>query len=196
MMGAVFAAMLLAGVIAGAVTGQPQTILDGLLLGANDAFALLIKLAGSYMLWMGLMRIAADAGLIDGLARACAPVFRLLFPKAGKAVAPIALNLAANFFGMGSAATPFGLEAMRELSVSAKEEGVEEGVASDEMVMFLSLNSSAIELLPTGVIALRAAAGSLDPYCVVVPTFIASIVAAVVAVAACLLFNRLIPLKR
>ncbi len=191
MMGAIFAIMLLAGVAAGVISLAPQTILDGLLLGANDAFALLIKLAGSYMLWMGLMRVAAEAGLIDGLAKRCAPVFKLLFPKAGKAVAPIALNLAANFFGMGSAATPFGLEAMRELEISARKEGVKEGVASDEMVMFLSLNSSAIELLPTGVLALRAAAASADAYCVVTPTFIASIIAAVVAVAVCIALNKL-----
>lgn len=192
MMGAIFAVMLLAGVAAGVISQSPQAILDGLLLGANDAFGLLIKLAGSYMLWMGLMRIAAEAGLIDGLAKRCAPVFKLLFPKAGKAVAPIALNLAANFFGMGSAATPFGLEAMRELDISAKQEGIKAGVASNEMVMFLALNSSAIELLPTGVLALRVAAGSADAYCVVAPTFIASIIAAVVAVVVCIMLNKLI----
>ena len=94
---------------------------------------------------------------------------------------------------MGSAATPFGLAAMKELRAAADRDGVPEGTASDDMCMFLSLNSSAVELLPTSVLALRAAAGSLDVYCVVLPTFIASLLAFASAVALCKLLCRRAP---
>ena len=103
-----------------------------------------------------------------------------------EAMAPITLNLAANFLGLGSAATPFGIEAMAELQ-KANRLG---NAASDDMCMFIALNSSAVELLPTSVLALRAAAGSTDPYCVVLPTFIASLVSASCAVLLCLLLKR------
>lgn len=103
-----------------------------------------------------------------------------------EAMAPITLNLAANFLGLGSAATPFGIEAMAELQ-KANRLG---NAASDDMCMFIALNSSAVELLPTSVLALRAAAGSTDPYCVVLPTFIASLVSASCAALLCRLLKR------
>ena len=107
-------------------------------------------------------------------------------PDSSEAMAPITLNLAANFLGLGSAATPFGIEAMAELQ-KANRRG---NAASDDMCMFIALNSSAVELLPTSVLALRAAAGSADPYFVVLPTFIASLVSASCAVLLCLLLKR------
>ena len=104
-------------------------------------------------------------------------------------MAPITLNLCANFFGLGSAATPFGLAAMRELeAVNDKP-----GVATDDMCMFLSMNASAIELLPMSVLALRTAAGSQDVYAVVAPTFIVSLLCAAVAILLCKLLAKLFP---
>ena len=88
--------------------------------------------------------------------------------------------------GGPASATPFGIEAMAELQ-KANRRG---NAASDDMCMFIALNSSAVELLPTSVLALRAAAGSADPYCVVLPTFIASLVSASCAVLLCLLLKR------
>ena len=108
-------------------------------------------------------------------------------------MAPITLNLAANFFGMGSAATPFGLAAMKELQLAAQKKGLPTTTASDAMCMFLALNASAIELLPTGVLTMRAAAGSEDVYCVVVPTFLASILSFLSAVLLCRLLCGAFP---
>ncbi len=185
--------MLLLGLVACIVGGNAGGAMEAMLAGAGEAVTLSVSLAGAYMMWMGLMNVAREAGLIDGLARLVRKPLSLLFPRAQGAVAPITLNLAANFFGMGSAATPFGLAAMRELRAAADRDGVPEDTASDDMCMFLSLNSSAIELLPTNVLALRAAAGSADAYCVVLPTFIASLFAFASAIAMCKIFCRLRP---
>ena len=182
--------MLLLGLIACMASGNAEGAMEAMLTGAGEAVTLSLSLAGAYMLWMGLMNVAKEAGLIDALARAVQKPLALLFPNAPGAVAPITLNLAANFFGMGSAATPFGLAAMKELRAAADQEGVPDGTASDDMCMFLSLNSSAVELLPTSVLALRAAAGAADVYCVVLPTFIASLFAFASAVVLCKLFCR------
>lgn len=185
--------MLLLGLIACMVSGNAEGAMDAMLAGAGEAVTLSLSLAGAYMLWMGLMNVAKEAGLIDALARAVRKPLALLFPRSPGAVAPVTLNLAANFFGMGSAATPFGLAAMKELRAAADRDGVPEGMASDDMCMFLSLNSSAVELLPTSVLALRAAAGSTDVYCVVLPTFLASLLAFASAIALCRFFCRVWP---
>ena len=190
MMNWLWGSMLLLGLIACMMSGNAEGAMEAMLAGAGEAVTLSLSLAGAYMLWMGLMNVAKEAGLIDALARAVQKPLALLFPNAPGAVAPITLNLAANFFGMGSAATPFGLAAMKELRAAADREGVPEGTASDDMCMFLSLNSSAVELLPTSVLALRAAAGAADVYCVVLPTFIASLFAFASAVVLCKLFCR------
>lgn len=187
--------MLLLGLIACMVSGNAEGAMDAMLAGAGEAVTLSLSLAGAYMLWMGLMNVAKEAGLIDALARAVRKPLALLFPRSPGAVAPVTLNLAANFFGMGSAATPFGLAAMKELRAAADRDGVPEGMASDDMCMFLSLNSSAVELLPTSVLALRAAAGSTDVYCVVLPTFLASLLAFASAIALCRFFCRVWPLS-
>ena len=182
-MSCVFAAMIAAAIICGAANGSIAAVLDALTEGAANAVTLSLSLAGAYMLWMGLMGIARRAGLIDALSRAMRKPLSLLFPNAGGAIAPITLNLAANFFGAGSAATPFGLEAMKELNAKA----------TDEMCMFLALNASALELLPANVLALRTAAGSEDAYIVVLPTFIASVISFVSAAAICALLCRIMP---
>lgn len=162
--------MLTAGLIWGAVKGDPGGAADALLNGMSEAITLSISLAGGYMLWMGLMNVAKEAGLVAALSRAVKPLFKHLFPDSPQAVAPVTLNLAANFFGLGSAATPFGLEAMREF----ERVNPVKGTATHDMCLFLCLNAAALELLPTNVLALRAAYGSADVYAVVLPTFLSS----------------------
>lgn len=185
----VWGGMLGLGLLAGMLQGDAQGAADALVAGAGEAVSLCVSLAGAYMLWMGLMRIAEEAGLVKKLSRAAQPVLRRLFPGSPGAVAQVTLNLCANFFGLGSAATPFGLAAMKEMeAVNDKK-----GVATDDMCMFLALNSSAIELLPATVLALRASAGSADVYRVVAPTFLASVLSAVAAVALCKLLAPLFP---
>ena len=163
MMNYIWGFLILCGFGAFALSGDPAASVDAMLCGVSEALELCLALCPSFMLWLGLMNVAREAGLMEKLSRAARPLLKRLMPDSSEAMAPITLNLAANFLGLGSAATPFGIEAMAELQ-KANRLG---NAASDDMCMFIALNSSAVELLPTSVLALRAAAGSTDPYCVV-----------------------------
>lgn len=158
--------------------------LDELISGAEGAVKLCASLCASYVVWMGVMNVAKNAGLVDKLAKSMRRPLSRLMPGVSGAAAPITMNLAANFFGLGSAATPFGIEAMRELS---RENGGEK--ASANVCMFLALNASALELLPTNVLSIRISCGSNDPYSVVLPTLISSVFAAIAAIIGCKMFE-------
>lgn len=186
MMNWIWGGMFIGALAVGMITGQGGAVADAAIAGAGEAVSLCISLCGAYMLWMGVLNVAREAGLIQRLARALHPLLGRLFPHSESAVAPITLNLAANFFGMGSAATPFGLEAMAEMQ---KTNPVPDR-ATDDMCLFLCLNVSALELLPTSVLALRTAWGSADVYAVVLPTFLASILCAAAALLGCFAARR------
>ena len=189
MMNWLWGILIVSGMAGYALRGDPAGAVDAMMSGATEAVTLCLSLGGTFMLWMGLMNVAREAGLIDKLGRAIAPVLKRLMPGCPNAISPVTLNLSANFFGLGSAATPFGLEAMKEM----QKYNSRPGIATDDMCMFIALNSSAVELLPTGVLALRAAAGSQDVYSIVLPTFIASVISAVCAVFMCKLLARARP---
>jgi len=178
--------MLLCSLLLGMFTGNSEAVMTAMLSGAAEAVELCLSMAGSFMLWMGLMNIAKAGGMIESLSRLLEPLLKGLFPQAREAVAAITMNLTANLFGMGAAATPFGLAAMAEMEKKNRRPGV----ATDEMCMFIALNASAVELIPTGVIALRTAAGSAEPYAVVLPAFLASLLSALTAVCCCLVGRR------
>ena len=180
----IFGIMTAVGLGVFAAQGNGAGALDALMGGAEQAVELTLSLAGAYMLWTGLMNIAKHAGLIDRLANGMRRPLGRLMPGAGEASAHVALNLAANFFGLGNAATPFGITAMQKLSDGS-------GTATDNMCMFAALNSSAVELLPTTVIAIRASCGADDPYDIILPTFLASIVSAAAAIICCKCFAAL-----
>ena len=184
MMTWIFGGMIAIGLGYFAAAGDGAGAMSALLGGAEQAVELTISLAGTYLLWTGLMNIAKHAGLIEKLARLMQRPLGRLMPNAGEAMAPITLNLAANFFGLGNAATPFGVAAMKLLDRG-------DGVATDDMCMFAALNSSAVELMPTTVIAIRTACGSAAPYDIIVPTFLASIAAAAAAIMSCRALERL-----
>ncbi|MBQ4611220.1 MAG: nucleoside recognition protein [Clostridia bacterium] len=187
MMNWLWGILIAAGMAGYALMGDPAGAVDAMMSGAGEAVSLCLSLCGTFMLWMGLMNVAREAGLIDKLGRVMEPVLRRLMPDSPGAIAPVTLNLSANFFGLGSAATPFGLEAMKEM----QKHNPNKAVATDDMCMFIALNSSAIELLPTGVLAMRAASGSQDVYSIVLPTFIASVISAAAAVFMCRLLAKL-----
>lgn len=177
-MNLLFSLLLLSGVAVQTVTQGGDAALSSLLSGAEESVQLLLGLAGAYLFWMGLMGVVRRAGLMDALSRALRPAIRFLFPRAGDAAAPISLNLAANMLGMGNAATPFGLEAMRLL----QQENARRDTATDEMCTLLCINASCLELLPTTMIALRQAAGSVAPAAIVLPTLLSSACATAAAV--------------
>lgn len=178
--------LLIAGIGLSLFRGTAEGVLSALQQGASDAIETVLRLSGAYLLWMGLLNIAECAGLIKALSKLLSPVLTLLFPNAGRAKEAISLNLAANMLGMGNAATPYGLSAMRLLD----EANAKKGVATNEMCVLLVINASCLELFPAALVGMRTSFGSLRPSAVVLPTLLSSLCATAAAVVLCLVFTR------
>jgi len=188
-MNIVFVLLLVAAAIAGAVRGDIKSVGQGAFEGASQAVTLAIGLVGVMALWLGLMRIAEKAGLVEKLARAARPLFRPLFPSVPDghpAISAMLLNIAANMMGLGNAATPFGIKAMEEL----EKLNPTPGSATNAQVLFLAINTASLQLVPTTVIALRASAHSTDPAAILVPTLAATFCALTIAILAAKLLER------
>ena len=166
---------------------------QGMIDQAGASVTLAIGLVGVMALFLGLMKVAEAGGLLVIIARTIRPLMTRLFPDVPAdhpAMGAMILNFSANVLGLGNAATPFGIRAMQELD---KLNPVK-GTASNAMVLFLAINTSSITILPTGVIALRAAAGSVDPAAIVPTTLFATICSTAVAIFAAKFYQRLSPL--
>lgn len=190
MLNGLFVAAVLLSVAAAAFAGRMEALTRGVLDSAGNAVTLALGLVGAMAFFLGLMRVASDGGLLRILARAVAPVMRRLFPGVPPdhpAMSAMVLNIASNMLGLGNAATPFGIRAMMELD----RLNPVKGRATDAMVLFLAINTSGLALLPTGVIALRASAGSNDPAGIFFTTWFASGCATIAGIAAALLYGKL-----
>ena len=185
-MNIVLIGMLLIGTVAAVLSGQGDAVLPALSDGAGAAIETALRMLPAYLVWMGLLNIAKEAGWIEALSKALRPVLRLLFGDVGKAEGAISMNLAANMLGMGNAATPYGIEAMRLLN----ETNPHPGTATDAMCVLLCLNASCLELYPASLVALRQSFGSARPFAVVLPTVLSSLCATVAAAVLCLLCTR------
>ena len=160
---------------------------------ASGAVELAIGLVGVMTLFLGLMKVAEAGGMLTILARLIRPLMVRLFPDVPPehpAMGAMILNISANALGLGNAATPFGIRAMQELNRLNRYPGT----ASNAMVLFLAINTSSVTLLPTGVIALRASAGSLDPAAILPTTLFATACSTVIAIVAALFYRRFFPL--
>ncbi len=156
---------------------------------AGDAVSLAIGLIGVMALFLGLMKVAEEGGLLKLAARGIRPLLIRLFPEVPAehpAMGAMVMNLSANLLGLGNAATPFGIKAMQELDTLNPEPGV----ATDAMALFLAINTSSVTLLPTGVIALRAAAGSTNAAGILPTTLCATIFSTAVAIFSAKLLAR------
>lgn len=195
-MNLLWGAMLIIGIIYGMAAGHTEAVSEAVLSSAREAVSLSLTMMGVMAFWTGLMEIAKDAGLISSIERRIQPCIRFLFPgippghPAGLSIATCFL---ANFFGLGSAATPAGLKAMEELSMLEEErrKGLapgrpqEKGTASREMCAFLILNISSLQLIPVNIIAYRTQYGSTNPTGIVGPAILATAVSTGVAVVFC-----------
>lgn len=160
---------------------------------ASGAVTLAIGLVGVMTLFLGLMKVAEEGGMLTILARLIRPLMVRLFPEVPPehpAMGAMILNISANALGLGNAATPFGIRAMQELD----KLNPHKGTASNAMVLFLAINTSGVTLLPTGMIALRASAGSLDPAGILPTTLFATACSTLVAIAAAFFYRRFFPL--
>ncbi len=160
-----------------------ETLSKAVVASAGDSVELALGLIGVMTLFLGLMKVAEAGGLLSLLARTIRPLMVRLFPEVPAehpAMGAMILNLSANALGLGNAATPFGIRAMQELD----KLNPHPGTATDPMVLFLAINTSSVTLLPTGVIALRAAVGSTDPAGILPTTLFATSCSTIVAIIA------------
>lgn len=175
----------------GVMTAMSQAVIDA----SRAAVELALGLVGVMAFFLGLMKIAEQGGLLTATARLIAPLMRRLFPEVPPqhpAMGAMIMNFSANLLGLGNAATPFGIRAMQELD----RLNPHPGVATDAMVRLLAINTSGLALLPTGVIALRAAAGSIEPAAILPTTLFATTCATLVAIFLTPLLARFYPAPR
>ena len=181
------------GPAAPAGSAPMESLGTAMVAAAGGSVTLALGMVGVMALFLGVMKVAEKGGLLLIIARTVRPLMVRIFPEVPgnhPAMGAMILNISANVLGLGNAATPFGIRAMQELD----RLNPRKGIASDPMAMFLAINTASVTLLPTGVIALRAAAGSQDPAGIVSTTLFATIVSTMVAVVAVLSLRRFFPL--
>ena len=189
MINKLFCGMLLIGIIAAAILGNMEAVALAFIDNSKEAVQLAIVMLGVVGMWTGVMKVAEEAGIAQKLARALAPVIRFLYPdlkgaECEKARYYIAENMAANFLGLGWAATPTGLKAMEELKriKTLQEPDSPKEEASNAMCMFLLINVSSLQLIPVNIIAYRSQYGAVNPASIVVPAILATTISTLAAV--------------
>lgn len=200
MLNVIWAGMVLLAVAYGALTGRLGEVTNAALDSGGEAISLCLTMAGVVALWMGLMEIARQGGLILKMTRGINPFLSYLFPEIPArhpAREYIATNVVANILGLGWACTPAGLKAMEQLALLEQQRGVsgygddrDPRRASDEMCNFLILNISSLQLIPVNIIAYRSRYGSVKPASILMPAILATGISTLVAVLFCRCMNR------
>lgn len=208
MLNYIWAVMIMLGVFYASLTGRMEQVTNAALDSAGEAISLCLTMAGVVALWMGLMEIAKEAGLIQRMTKGISPFLDFMFPRIPKkhpAREYIATNIIANILGLGWACTPAGLKAMEELAkldderaaaaagrlgTHKKNVSEQERVASPEMCDFLILNISSLQLIPVNMIAYRSQYGSVNPAAIIVPAILATCVSTLTAIIYCKCKNR------
>jgi spore maturation protein SpmA len=186
----IFLFLIVGSVLVASFMGTMGKVTNDGIEAAKTAVTLAIGLIGQMALWLGFMRILRDGGLLKSLARAMAPVMTRLFkdvPADHPAMAAMIMNLGANVLGLGNAATPFGLKAMKELDRLNEHKGV----TTNAMSLFLAINTSGVAVLPLGVIAVRASLGAKGLGGIIVPSILATSCSTIAAIIVCKLVEKL-----
>jgi spore maturation protein A len=176
-------------VVSAVFTGKMGDLGTAAFDAGKTAVQLSIGLIGIMALWLGLMKIAEEAGLVQLLARIVRPVLARLFPDVPKdhpALGSMTANFAANMLGLGNAATPLGLKAMQDL----QELNSNKETATNAMVTFVAIHATSVTIIPATIIGLRSAAGALNPASIILPSLIASSIGMVVSVTVAKLLER------
>ena len=187
-MALIWTAMVVGSIICGLMTGNGPAVAAAALDGAAAAVELCLTMAGVLCLWMGVMEIMKRTGLSEGLSRLLRPVLRLLYPEFSsdrEVMDSISANVSANLLGLGNAATPLGIQAVRQMSRKTP------GVASNAMCMLVVCNTASIQLIPTTVATVRAGAGSAAPFDILPAVWLASGLSVGVGVLACKICARI-----
>ena len=160
--------VMVVGSICFLLWSNPSSVLNSMIDSSGEAFSLCIELCAVYAVWLGVLELVEASGLSEKLAKLLHPLIKKLFKIDDKETEKmIALNMSANILGLGNAATPMGINAIKRLDDGS-------GVATNAMIMLIVLNATSLQLLPSSVIGLRSSAGSTSPSDIILPTIIAT----------------------
>jgi spore maturation protein A len=190
MLNYIWLGLIIFAVVVGGINGKIENVTKSAIDSAGGAVTIAIGLIGAMALWLGIVKIAEDAGLMSLLAKAIAPIMKKLFPgvPAGHpAMASMTMNIAANMLGLSNAATPLGLKAMEDLETLNPYPGI----ATNAMCTFLTINTAGLQLIPATMIAIMASSGSKDPTAIIGTTLAASCTAVIVGVTVVKLLEKL-----
>ena len=188
MMTVIWAGMILISIAYALISGRTQFLTQGIFDGAAQAIELSMTMLGVMCFWNGIMTVALRSGAVDLLSKPLRPAMRFLFNTVEDPVSKeaICMNMTANLIGLGNAATPFGLKAMKELSRLNQQSHT----ASDAMITFVVINTASLQLVPTGLAMLRSQYGSQAPMEILPCVWISSACALVVGIAVAKIFSR------
>lgn len=181
--------MIFFGLIVGIFTGNGEEMSNTIVSSINSTVTFTIGFIGLMCFWCGVMKIAQNSGFTEKLAKIMKPILKLIFKDASKdekALGAIVMNITANMMGLGNAATPFGIKAMEEMDRLNSDKSI----ASNDMALFLVINSACIQLIPSTVLSIRAAAESTNPGIIIIPSIISTGTAAIVGVICCKILQR------
>jgi len=185
----IFYFLIVISIVIGAINGKLQDVVNAVMDGAELSVKIAFSLIGIMAFWLGMMKIAQKAGIIDWLAKILRPITKRLFnelPADSPAVGDIAMNFTANAFGLSNAATPFGLKAMEEL----QKENKDKETASNSMCLFLGMNTAGFQLIPTTVLAVLVGIGYKNPTEIIAPTLLVTLIAFISAIIMAKIFQR------
>jgi spore maturation protein A len=190
MMNHIWLAIVILAIVLGGINGKIENVTKSAIDAAGSSVTIAIGLIGVMALWLGIMKIAEDSGLMSLLAKVIAPILRRLFPDvpAGHpAFASMTMNIAANMLGLTNAATPLGLKAMEDL----EKLNDHPGTATNAMCTFLTINTAGLQLVPATMIGVMASAGSKDPTAIIGATIAASCIALIAGITTVKLLEKL-----
>ncbi len=193
MMNYIWAGMIVLSFFSAITQGNMQELSDSVMQGATDAINLSLRLLGIMCLWGGLMKIAEKSGLTNALCKLLSPLLKLIFPKIdikSPTAQAISMNMTANLLGLGNAATPFGIEAMKRLNA----QNPNKGVATNDMVKLVVLNTASLRIIPTTVAMFRQEHGAQVPMDIMPAALITSIVALTIGMTMTWFLGRRSPL--
>ena len=186
----IFFILIVGSIIIGAINGKLQDVVNAVMSGAELSVKVAFSLIGIMAFWLGMMKIAQKAGIIDWISKVLKPIAKFLFneiPSDSPATGDIAMNFSANAFGLSNAATPFGIKAMEEL----QKVNNDKTSASNAMCMFLGMNTAGFQLIPTTVLAVLVGVGYENPTEIIAPTLLVTLIAFISAIILSKIFQKL-----
>ena len=185
----IFYFLIVISIVAGAVNGKLDNVVNAILTGAELSVKVAFSLIGIMAFWLGIMKIAEKCGLVAFIAKLLKPISKRLFnelPEDSPAIADVAMSFSANALGLANAATPIGIKAMKEM----QEENIDKSSASNSMCTFLAMSTAGFQLIPATVIAILIGIGYKNPTEIIAPTLLVTTIAFVSAVIIAKIFQQ------